>query len=70
MHLEVADADTFVAQAVAQGATVLRSVKLEFHGHRTGLVVDPFGHSWFIASKKEDISSEEMQRRWDSGDPE
>lgn len=65
-HLDVADADAFVAHAVQHGATVLRAVKLEFHGDRTGLLADPFGYSWFIASKAEVVSAEEMQRRWDT----
>jgi PhnB protein len=65
-HLNVADADAFVANAVRHGATSLRAVKLEFHGDRTGLIADPFGYSWFIASKAEDVSAEEMQRRWDA----
>ena len=68
MHLVVADADAFVANAVDQGATLLRSVKQEFHGDRTGLVADPFGFSWFIASKAEEVSPEEMQDRWNTMD--
>lgn len=64
LHLDVADADAFVARAVQRGATVLRPVKLEFHGHRIGLLADPFGYSWFVASKSEDVSPDEMQRRW------
>ncbi|MEZ5553394.1 MAG: VOC family protein [Pseudomonadales bacterium] len=67
MHLEVDDADAFVAQALDEGATLLRSVKLEFHGNRIGMVADPFGHSWFIASKSDEVSPEEMQSRWDAG---
>ncbi len=66
LHLEVPDADAFMAHAVQHGATVLRRVKLEFYGDRTGMVVDPFGYSWFIASKFEEVSPVEMQRRWDS----
>jgi PhnB protein len=65
-HLNVANADAFVANATQHGATVLRAVKLEFHGNRTGLIADPFGYSWFIASKAEEVSAEEMQRRWDA----
>lgn len=65
-HLDVADADSFVASAVRHGATVLRAVKLEFHGHRSGLIADPFGYSWFVASKAEEVSPDEMQRRWDA----
>lgn len=66
MHLDVADADAFVANAVKEGATLLRSVKLEFHGHRAGMVADPYGYSWFISSKAEEISPTEMQERWDT----
>lgn len=65
-HLEVADADAFVAHAVRHGATVLRAVKLEFYGDRSGLLSDPFGYSWFVASKAEDVSPEEAQRRWNT----
>ena len=66
LHLDVADADSFVAHAVRHGATVLRPVKLEFHGHRIGLLADPFGYSWFVASQAEVVSPAEMQRRWDT----
>ncbi len=67
MHLEVDDADSFVNRAVEEGATLLRGVKLEFHGNRTGMVADPFGHSWFIASQAEQVSPQEMQNRWNQG---
>jgi PhnB protein len=66
LHLDVADADAFVSQAMREGATVLRALKLEFHGHRTALLADPFGYSWFISSQVEDLSPAEMQRRWDA----
>lgn len=64
LHLDVSDADEFVANALRHGATLLRPVKLEFYGSRSGLVSDPFGYSWFIASKVEDVDPAEMQRRW------
>ena len=64
LHLSVPDADAGVARAVAAGATLLRPVRVQFHGDRTGLVVDPFGYSWFIETRVEDVSSAEMQRRW------
>ncbi len=66
LHLDVADADAFTAHAVREGATVLRALKLEFYGHRTGLLADPFGYSWFISSQVEEMSPAEMQRRWDA----
>jgi hypothetical protein len=38
----------------------------QFDGDRRGTVTDPFGHVWLLASRKEDISKEEMQRRFDA----
>ena len=63
LHLYVGDVDAFVAKAVAGGATVLRAVEDQFYGDRSGTLVDPFGHRWMIATHKEDVSAEEMQRR-------
>jgi PhnB protein len=66
LHLDVEDVDAFVAQAVHHGAQILRPIKLEFYGHRSGLLADPFGYSWFVATKVEDVSPAEMQRRWNA----
>lgn len=66
LHLRVADADAAVAHAVDAGATVLRAVKTEFYGGRTGMIADPFGHQWFLESQAEEVSPEEMQRRWNA----
>ena len=57
------DVDARLAQAVAAGAVVTREVKDEFYGDRIGTLTDPFGHVWSIATHKEDVSPEEMQRR-------
>jgi PhnB protein len=64
IHLYVADVDRVVAQATDAGATLLRPVKDEFFGDRTGMLVDPFGHKWHVATRIEEVSPEEMQRRW------
>ena len=64
IHLYVADVDAIVAKAVELGATLLRPVKDEFYGDRAGTVVDPFGHRWQIATRKQGIAPEEMQRLW------
>jgi len=64
LHLYVKDIDTTFAQALEAGATELRPVKDEFYGDRTGTLMDPFGHTWMLASKKEEVSPEEMQKRW------
>ena len=64
LHLYVEDVDRVVEGAAAAGATILRAVKDEFFGDRAGMILDPFGHKWHIATRKEDVSPQEMQRRW------
>ena len=64
IHLYVDDVDRVVAAATAAGATVLRAVKDEFYGDRSGMIADPFGHKWHLATRKEVVSPQEMQRRW------
>ena len=61
--LYVDDVDATFAKAVSLGATVNKPLADQFYGDRTGTVVDPFGHKWTIATHKEDVSPEEMQRR-------
>lgn len=64
LHLYVADVDAVVRRAVDAGATLLRPVQDEFYGDRCGMLQDPFGHLWQLASRREDVSPEQMQRRW------
>ncbi len=63
IHLYVEDVDTIFNQAVAAGAKAMRPVKDEFYGDRAGQLADPFGHVWYIATHKEDIAPEEIQKR-------
>jgi PhnB protein len=64
MHLRVADVDSLMRRAIAAGATELRAAKDQFHGERSGMLADPFGHHWFVATHIEDVSPEEMQKRF------
>jgi PhnB protein len=64
--LYVPDVDALFNQAVAAGATVVRPVKDQFYGDRSGTLADPFGHVWTIATHKEDVSLEEVQRRFEA----
>ena len=61
--LYVEDVDAVVDQAVTAGAKLTHPVDDKFYGDRSGGIKDPFGHNWHIATHKEDVSSEEMQRR-------
>lgn len=63
LHLYVEDVDAVVARAVAAGATLTRPVADQFYGDRVGGVTDPFGHRWFIATHKEDLTMDEIRRR-------
>ena len=62
--LYVDDADRAMRQAIAAGALELRPVKNQFYGDRSGMVLDPFGFSWSLATPIEDVSADEMQRRF------
>jgi PhnB protein len=64
--LNVADVDTVVRRAVEAGAKVLAPVEDQFYGERGGRLVDPFGHVWRVSTHIEDISNEEMRRRFDA----
>ena len=45
------------------GAKIERPIADQFYGDRTGGIVDPFGHRWYVATHKEDVTPEEMERR-------
>lgn len=64
MHIHVNDVDRLFAKTVAAGATVVRPLEDTFHGERLGLVRDPFGHEWLLGSEIEQVTPEEMQRRY------
>ena len=52
-------------RAVAAGAKVAMPLMDQFWGDRYGIVSDPFGHKWSIATHIKDMSFEEMQRAGD-----
>ncbi|MBB02457.1 VOC family protein [bacterium] len=64
LHLHVDNADETIAQACAHGATLERAAEDHFYGERSGTIRDPFGHRWLIGHSIEEVSPEEMQRRY------
>lgn len=60
IHLYVENADAAFQQAVDAGASVRMPLADMFWGDRYGVVVDPFGHQWSIATHIKDMSPEEM----------
>lgn len=66
LHLHVDDCDTAIKQAIDAGATLVREPTDAFYGERSGRVRDPFGYEWSIGSSIEEVTPEEMQRRYDA----
>jgi len=63
LHLYVEDVDAFVTKALEAGAKERQPVMDQFYGDRSGQLEDPFGHLWWVATHKEDVSPDEMQKR-------
>ena len=63
IHLYVEHVDAAVERAVAAGAKLVRPVADQFYGDRVGGIEDPFGYRWFIATRKEDLTMDEIRRR-------
>ena len=65
IHLHVEDVNAMTKQAEAAGAKVTMPPTDMFYGERVAKLLDPFGHDWMIGSSTEDVSREEMKRRFD-----
>ncbi len=64
--LYVDNVDARFKQAVAAGAAAMRPVQDQFYGDRSGTLKDPFGHVWTIATHKEDMTMDEVHKRFDA----
>jgi uncharacterized glyoxalase superfamily protein PhnB len=63
MHLYVADVDATYQSAIAAGAKPTMPPTDQFWGDRYGRLIDPFGHSWSLATHTEDLTGAEMDQR-------
>lgn len=63
MYFYVKDVDAVVEKAVVAGGKLMRPVKDQFYGDRSGTVEDPYGHVWNISTHKEELSKAELRRR-------
>lgn len=61
--LYVENVDELFKQAIDAGAEELRPLADQFYGDRTGTLKDPFGHTWTVATHKEDLTPEEIAER-------
>lgn len=60
----VADADATFARAVELGATSVSDPSDQFDGDRRGTLTDPSGHTWLVATKREELDASELNQRF------
>src|SRR5215467_8671161 len=65
IHIYTENVDQAFDRAVNAGAKVKMPLMDQFWGDRYGIVTDPFGHSWSLATHVKDLSPEEMQQGQD-----
>ena len=69
LHLNVDDVDSAFARALKAGATVVMPVADMFWGDRYGILKDPFGHAWSIATHKRDMTPAQMMAEMQAQGP-
>jgi PhnB protein len=62
-HLYVPDVDAVYECALKAGATSLSEPKDQFYGERSGGVMDEWGNNWYVATHKESLTKEEVEKR-------
>jgi len=63
MWLYVENSDALFNRAVSAGAKVQAPIADQFWGDRGGAVADPAGYTWWISTRKEDLTPEETKQR-------
>jgi uncharacterized glyoxalase superfamily protein PhnB len=63
IHMYVEDVDAAFGKAVSAGAKVKMPLSDMFWGDRYGVLTDPFGHSWSMATHREDVTQAEVRQR-------
>ena len=61
LHLQLDDCDAMLERAVKAGATVVMPIQEMFWGDRYGVITDPFGHNWSLATHVKDLTFAEIQ---------
>ncbi|MER6302330.1 VOC family protein [Kitasatospora sp. NPDC001539] len=63
LHVFVDDVDALVRRATTAGAELLQPPADQFHGDRTAILKDPYGHVWVFLTHLEDLTPQEVARR-------
>ena len=64
LHVHVDNCDAVIERALKAGAKLEMPAQDQFYGERSGSFKDPFGHRWNVGHSIEELSTEEMQRRY------
>lgn len=62
LYVYVRNVDKVFDQAVKAGASATMPVMDQFWGDRAGMITDPFGHKWWIATHKRNPSPKEIKK--------
>lgn len=63
VHVYTNNVDTIYQKGLEGGATSIMAPADQFYGDRSAGLKDPMGNYWWIATHKEDVSHEELNRR-------
>lgn len=63
LMIYVDDVDTVYKRAIESGGVEVKPLQDQFYGDRSGTLTDPFGHVWTVATHKEDVTPEEIEKR-------
>ena len=63
LMIYVDDVDTVFNRAIESGGVQVKPLQDQFYGDRSGTLKDPYGHVWTVATHKEDVAPEEMEKR-------
>ena len=63
LFIYVDDVDALWERALAEGAEVVFPLEMQFYGDKSGRIRDPFGHTWVLSQRVEELTAEAMERR-------
>jgi len=63
IHFYTKDVDQAVKKAKALGANIIKPVEDQFYGDRAGMIEDPFGHKWCVATHIENVTPAQLKKR-------
>jgi PhnB protein len=63
LYMYVIDVDSVYERAIKAGGTAIREPADQIYGDRVGAIEDPLGNQWWIATRRENVSDDELSKR-------